>query len=363
MQGVAKALGPQYLVLIACVVLGAMIIFGCGLLGVVGGASEMSSPQGIVAIAQTIERGLPIASAHWPGGIVPYSWGGGHSPSGPGPSLGICAGYTGPSPCRANQTKGVDCSGFVRWVYSIAFGKDVFGSGDTNAQIANSAMQKIPASAAVPGDLVYFGVPGNVHHVGIYIGNNKMINALRTNTNVETDTLLPDLYGFYHYEGFSTLGGSFSVVGPPTVSAALIDQVLAANHSPAQGNGKAFFAYGVQYGIDPVFALAFFQHESTFGTAGVATHTLGIGNVECTASTPANLRYENGHACFQMYASWTDSIQAWYKLIRTGYVDKGNTTIEQIIPIYAPPSDGNNDAQYISAIEKNVTTWRSGKVA
>lgn len=363
MQGVAKALGPMELVVIGCAMVGFFIILSCGVFGTFAGASEMPSDQGIVAIAQAIEKGDPIVQAHWPGGIVPYSWGGGHSPSGPGPSLGICAGYTGPSPCRANQTKGVDCSGFVRWVYSIAFGKDVFGGGDTNAQITNSAMQKIPASAAQPGDLVYFGVQGNLHHVGIYIGNNKMINALRTGTNVETDTLLSDVYGFYHYEGYSTLGGSFSVVGPPTVSAALIDQVLAANHSPAQGNGKAFFAYGVQYGIDPVFALAFFQHESSFGTRGVATHTLGIGNVECVSGTPPQLRYTTSRGCYQMYASWTDSIQAWYKLIRTGYVDKGHTTIEQIIPIYAPPSDGNNDAQYISEVEKSVTTWRSGKVA
>jgi hypothetical protein len=57
---------------------------------------------------------------------------------------------------------------------------------------------------------------------------------------------------------------TYSILGPPTVSAAFIDQVLAANNSPAAGNGQAIYNDGVTYGIDPVFALAFFMHESAF---------------------------------------------------------------------------------------------------
>src|SRR5512142_1815030 len=65
----------------------------------------------------------------------------------------------------------------------------------------------------------------------------------------------------------------YSVLGKPTVDAALIDRVLLAYHSPATGKGKALYDDVVQVGIDPVFALAFFLHESTLGTAGIATVT------------------------------------------------------------------------------------------
>ncbi|WP_442816684.1 C40 family peptidase [Streptomyces sp. NBC_01304] len=30
-----------------------------------------------------------------------------------------------------------------------------------------------------PGDLMFYGSPGNIHHVGLYIGNGKMIHAPR----------------------------------------------------------------------------------------------------------------------------------------------------------------------------------------
>lgn len=357
----AKVLGLHQLAMI----FGGILVVGFAYQAATQATNLVASSRSIVAIAVEIEIGQSIASTHWPGGAVPYSWGGGHGSS-PGPSMGTCSGYTGPSPCRADQTNGVDCSGFARWVYSIAFGSDVLGSGGTNQQIALSKLQPVSAANAVPGDLVFFGVPGNVHHVGIYIGNGKMINALHTGTNVETDNLLSDLVGYYHYQGASqgvSKGGSFTVIGAPTINAPFIDKVLAANHSPAQGSGQAFYDYGMQYNIDPAFALAFFQHESSFGTTGVASHTMSIGNTVCTNSTPANLRYESNNHCFQMYTSWSDSIQQWYKMIRTGYVDKGNVTIDQIIPIYAPPSDGNDDSAYISAVENSIASWRSGKVS
>src|SRR5437588_5412048 len=66
---------------------------------------------------------------------------------------------------------------------------------------------------------------------------------------------------------------SYEVMGPPTISAALITRVLEASHSPAMGKGKALYDLGVKYGIDPVYALAFFWQESHFGTTGEARVT------------------------------------------------------------------------------------------
>ena len=54
---------------------------------------------------------------------------------------------------------------------------------------------------------------------------------------------------------------SYTVTGPPTISAAFIDQVLSASGSPAAGTGQALYELGVETGIDPVYALAFFLHE------------------------------------------------------------------------------------------------------
>ena len=58
---------------------------------------------------------------------------------------------------------------------------------------------------------------------------------------------------------------SSSVVGRPSLSAHFVDAVLAAYHSPAVGLGQAMVADSVRFGIDDIYALAFFWHESQFG--------------------------------------------------------------------------------------------------
>jgi hypothetical protein len=167
-------------------------------------------------------------------------------------------------------------------------------------------------------------------------------------------------------------GTGYSLVGSPTVSAAFIDQVLARYHSPAAGLGQVIFDDGVKYDIDPVFALAFFMHESSFGTAGEARSSLSIGNLRCVGAG-----YEDLHpSCRDNYAwfsSWEDGIEAWYRLIKVGYVQGGINaaigrdacpcvTVAQIIPVYAPRSDHNNEQAYIDAVEHEVDIWRSGEV-
>jgi hypothetical protein len=156
----------------------------------------------VVSIAQSIRNGK--AQVPWKGGKVPYSWGGGHARQ-PGPSKGTCTGYHGAiHPCPANKTVGVDCSGFARWVYHLAFGSDVLGAGNTNGEVVR--LTRVTAATAQPGDLVYFGTATphalNTHHVGIYIGKGQMINAARTGTYIRIDKLAThhDLAGYFHYD-------------------------------------------------------------------------------------------------------------------------------------------------------------------
>ena len=78
-------------------------------------------------------------------------------------------------------------------------------------------------------------------------------------------------------------GASSTVTGPPTISADFTDRVLSTYGSPAAGTGQALYDLGVQYGIDPVYALAFFLHEDSFGETGIGAANQSLGNIRCSA--------------------------------------------------------------------------------
>ncbi|MBV9020377.1 MAG: glucosaminidase domain-containing protein [Ktedonobacteraceae bacterium] len=150
--------------------------------------------------------------------------------------------------------------------------------------------------------------------------------------------------------------GPYSVLGKPTITADFINSVLDSYHSPAAGKGQALYDLGVKYGVDPAFALAFFQHESTFGNYGEARSSLSLGNLRCIP----NAMCRNNYAWFN---TWEDGFEAWYKLIRNLYVAIwGLTTVDAIIPRYAPTSDNNNEAAYIAAVKHSIDNWRAGVI-
>ncbi len=160
----------------------------------------------------------------------------------------------------------------------------------------------------------------------------------------------------------TSLGGGvfldtrYEVEGGPTVDADLINQVLDAYGSPARGKGQALYDLGVKYGIDPVYALAFFMHESSFGKTGVARVTLSLGNIRATPG------YEN-YDGYRKYKTWEEGFEDWYKLIKIQYIEKWNlSTVDQIIPVYAPSSDHNDVDAYIQSVKQAVDAWRNGAV-
>ena len=169
-----------------------------------GSAPPPPPPSGsvlskIVGYAQDIENGAaePGWDGGWPGGDIQYVWGGGHE-SLPGPSTGTCVGDPQSLSCTDPGAIGLDCSGFARWVYDLAYGQDVLGAGSSRTQIGEMAQVSTP----VPGDLVFFGsgVSGT-DHVGVYIGNGEMINAYDTGTVVQTNAVSAggNLIGYYQY--------------------------------------------------------------------------------------------------------------------------------------------------------------------
>ena len=153
--------------------------------------------------------------------------------------------------------------------------------------------------------------------------------------------------------GSSELG---SVLGRPSLSPAFINRVLALAHSPAQGTGQSLADLSAAYGIDDAYALAFFKHESQYGTTGVARVTRSLGNIRCSA----------GYAClegYRAYPSWQAGYADWYQLIFNLYIKQWHlTTVEQIVPVYAPTSDSNDVPGYIAAVEQAVAAWRQGEV-
>jgi Mannosyl-glycoprotein endo-beta-N-acetylglucosaminidase len=149
---------------------------------------------------------------------------------------------------------------------------------------------------------------------------------------------------------------SYSVVGGPSIDVDFIERVLVHYHSPAAGKGQALYDQGLKYGIDPAYALAFFMHESTFGTRGVATITHSLGNIRATRGYA---QYDG----YRWYRTWEQGFEDWYRLIANQYVGQwGLSTVDQIIPVYAPNTDHNDEAAYIQSVEHAVDTWHSGSV-
>ncbi|WP_410582485.1 NlpC/P60 family protein [Amycolatopsis sp. lyj-108] len=114
---------------------------------------------------------------------VPYAWGGGTAA---GPSRGIRDGGVADRHGDYNKT-GFDCSGLVLYAYAKV---GIALSHNSRAQFALGT--RVPKEAGLgalrPGDLVFYS-PGLIHHVGIYLGDNKMINAPYSGAEVRLDSI------------------------------------------------------------------------------------------------------------------------------------------------------------------------------
>ncbi|ONI88064.1 hypothetical protein ALI22I_20195 [Saccharothrix sp. ALI-22-I] len=96
---------------------------------------------------------------------VMYAWGGG-TLNGPGEGFGIDAGVVG-----------FDCSSLVRYAYYQGSGQTITLPRVTDAQYDATKSQPVPVDRLQPGDLLFWGVLGNIHHVALYVGDGQMIEA------------------------------------------------------------------------------------------------------------------------------------------------------------------------------------------
>jgi hypothetical protein len=160
---------------------------------------------------------------------VPYLWGG------------------------TDPAKGLDCSGFTQLVYGN-LGVDL---PRTSSQQATSGRAVASIADARPGDLVFFDYSSSragVDHVGIYLGNGKMIAAPQEGESVKVQD-----------------------VGTPTVIRRVLPEQTTATASASTGGGLAGVPYAdlfnraaSRYGVDPSVLAAMASQESSFNASAVS---------------------------------------------------------------------------------------------
>lgn len=154
-----------------------------GLIGRYAAAGQQTaSPNGgaaaVVGAAQQVQG-------------TPYAWGGGTLT---GPSAGV-----GPD----HGVTGFDCSSLVRYAYYRGTGGTVTLPRTTTAQYAATRAHPADVRALQPGDLLFYGNSDTaLHHVALYLGNGKMLEAPQSGQTVHTTAV--------------RLGGDFHAATRPT---------------------------------------------------------------------------------------------------------------------------------------------------
>jgi flagellum-specific peptidoglycan hydrolase FlgJ len=161
-------------------------------------------------------------------------------------------------------------------------------------------------------------------------------------------------------------GGTNSLKGAPSISESEILNVAQQAGSPAAseaGFAQCVYTAGERWGVDPAFLVAWAVQESSFGTAGVGIPSKAnnmFGMEQGTRGDPSvtSTTYASGKNTFKKYSSYCDSAKDWTAYIAQYYFPQGLYTPEQIVPIYAPVSDGNDDSAYIATVESLVSQYR-----
>ncbi|MGK5115373.1 MULTISPECIES: transglycosylase SLT domain-containing protein [unclassified Geodermatophilus] len=186
-----------------------------------------AAPATATAPAGTASESAVVAEARKYLG-VPYQWGG------------------------TDPATGLDCSGFTQLVY-----------GNLGVELPRTSSQQATAGTAVaslaqarPGDLVFFdhsSRPG-IDHVGIYIGDGKMIAAPQAGETVKVQD-----------------------VGSPTVIRRVLPAQSAPVASAATGSlagvpyANLFTSAGAKHGVDPALLAAVASQESGFDASAVSS--------------------------------------------------------------------------------------------
>lgn len=155
----------------------------------------------------------------------------------------------------------------------------------------------------------------------------------------------------------------YRVIGiAPDLTEAQFVAILRAANSPALGAGSAVYRYAVARRVSVAFLLAMFHRESGMGKAGTATITHSWGNTRTPVHggvIPVRLTApgEARSGVFPVFRDWIDggiaTVARWVDYAPYA----GKTTVRQIIPIWAPASDGNSPESYIAGVLASIAGW------
>jgi peptidoglycan DL-endopeptidase CwlO len=203
---------------------------------------------------------------------VPYRWGG------------------------TDPDTGLDCSGLTQLVYQ-QLGVEL---PRTSAEQAKAGTEVASLDDAKPGDLVFFGSP--VHHVGIYVGDGKMLDAPHSGAKVRIEDVwgtpsairrvIPPSTTSSPATGAAALAGlslnglsvnglslngltssgltSGGVTSGGVTSGGLAGLSSAGTSGPSSPYANLFAASGAKYGVDPALLSAVAKAESSYRPSAVS---------------------------------------------------------------------------------------------
>ncbi|MFJ3921872.1 C40 family peptidase [Streptomyces sp. NPDC090022] len=131
-------------------------------------------------------RGAVAAACAQVAANVWYTWGGGHGER-PGPTYGQVD-PTDPASEHDPERLGFDCSGLVRYAYAEATGEDLLNGVASAQYYTHRAAGRFTAAEGLapllPGDLLVWGTSQHVHHIALYLGAGKMVEARQSGTRL-----------------------------------------------------------------------------------------------------------------------------------------------------------------------------------
>ena len=165
-----------------------------------------------------------------------------------------------------------------------------------------------------------------------------------------------------------TISPDTLVVGTlPRISEERFEEVLRQAGSPAAPEARSGYRAVAAQGVDPLLALAIFRHESRLGTAGLVP-AYDLRNPGATRSSRTGVGepvQPPGRGQFWRYPSWTEGFRDLAaRLVDPGFVyaQRGLRTIGEVIPTWAPASDGNSPQNYIQAVVRTMEELREDTI-
>ena len=148
-------------------------------LGEANGAARPRGRRTRPPAAPVAQRAAPAAAVDGRGARPPRAGGGGGAGARALAALAEAEKYKG-TPYKwggSTPQTGFDCSGLVQWAYAKA---GIQIPRVTDAQFAAANGTPVDRGDLRPGDLIFFGKPGNIYHVAISMGGDKFIHAPKT---------------------------------------------------------------------------------------------------------------------------------------------------------------------------------------